>query len=319
MGARRIGVPLAQMTTKTTLKIQPIAPYRLDYTIWALRRRPSNIVDRWDGHAYQRVLHAAGKPVLATVRQLKTDPVPELAIDYEDGDLTYEERMHLTDDLNNILGSEVDMTAFYQFVWSNSELVDLMLRFEGVKPPKFPTLFEALVNGICCQQLTLNVGIMLLNRLSATYGKSLEVNGETLHAFPTPEDLTELTEEAGREMGLSRSKARAIMHLSQGLANGDIDLSGIPMMSDDDAKEALMGLKGIGRWTAEYVLLRGLGRLNIFPTDDSGALHRLRQWLKVTELSSMMAEAVLDRWAPYAGLVYFHLLLDGLVERGVLI
>jgi DNA-3-methyladenine glycosylase II len=78
-------------------------------------------------------------------------------------------------------------------------------------------------------------------------------------------------------------------------------------------------MRGVGRWTTEYVLLRGLGRLHVFPGDDVGAQKRLARWLgRSRSLDYAGVRRAVDRWQPYAGLVYFHLLLDGLAQAGVL-
>ena len=78
-------------------------------------------------------------------------------------------------------------------------------------------------------------------------------------------------------------------------------------------RQRLLELRGVGRWTAEYVLLRGLGRLHIFPGDDVGAQKRLARWLgRPGPMDYADVCRAVERWQPYAGLVYFHLLLDGL-------
>jgi DNA-3-methyladenine glycosylase II len=75
----------------------------------------------------------------------------------------------------------------------------------------------------------------------------------------------------------------------------------------------LRTLRGVGRWTAEYVLLRGLGRLHVFPGDDVGARNNLQRWLGLLEpLDYEGAQRTLAQWAPFQGLVYFHLLLRSL-------
>jgi hypothetical protein len=77
--------------------------------------------------------------------------------------------------------------------------------------------------------------------------------------------------------------------------------------------------RGVGRWTAEYVLLRGLGRVHVFPGDDVGARNNLRRWLRLKRtLDYEGVRRVLARWSSHAGLVYFHLLLDRLAEAGYL-
>jgi DNA-3-methyladenine glycosylase II len=78
-------------------------------------------------------------------------------------------------------------------------------------------------------------------------------------------------------------------------------------------------LHGIGRWSAEYILLRGLGRLHVFPGDDVGARNNLARWLGLKPpLDYDAVGRALSRWQPYAGMVYFHLLLDRLEAAGAL-
>ncbi len=90
--------------------------------------------------------------------------------------------------------------------------------------------------------------------------------------------------------------------------------------SDDDrAMGTLLGLPEIGRWSAEYVMLRGLARYHVLPGDDVGARNNLRRRFGLAGDAGYDAVTALSRrWQPYAGLVYFHLLLDALAERGYL-
>jgi DNA-3-methyladenine glycosylase II len=82
----------------------------------------------------------------------------------------------------------------------------------------------------------------------------------------------------------------------------------------------LVELRGVGRWSAEYVLLRGLGRTHVFPGDDVGARKNLQRWLRLTEpLDYQGVQRALSPWHRYAGLVYFHLLLDRLATAGDLV
>jgi DNA-3-methyladenine glycosylase II len=75
----------------------------------------------------------------------------------------------------------------------------------------------------------------------------------------------------------------------------------------------LCALRGVGRWAAEYALLRGLGRLHVFPGDDIGARNNLQRWLGLLEpLDYDGVQRALAKWEPFQGLVYLHLLLRGL-------
>ena len=72
--------------------------------------------------------------------------------------------------LARLLGPELDLSDFYRLAEGDPLLRTLAARFRGLKPPRFPTLFECVVNAIACQQLTLTVGIRLLNRLAEAHG-----------------------------------------------------------------------------------------------------------------------------------------------------
>ena len=192
--------------------------------------------------------------------------------------------------------------------------------FRGVKPPRFPSVFESLVNAIACQQLSLTVGIHLLNRLAAAYGPGFPgANGPTA-AFPRAVDLAGADPENLRRLGFSRSKGRTLVDLAQGVAQGRVDLKKLDTMDDEQAVKYLEALRGIGRWSAEYVLLRGLGRWQIFPGDDVGARKRLQAWLELPDpLDYQEVGRLLSRWQPFGGLIYFHLLLSQLMEEGDLV
>src|SRR5690606_36631211 len=88
-------------------------------------------------------------------------------------------------------------------------------------------------------------------------------------------------------------------------------------LDNDAAVAALTELRGIGRWSAEYALLRGLDRLHVFPGDDVGARNNLGSWLDDPgPLDYAGVEAAVRRFHPYAGLVYFHLLLASMHPAG---
>ncbi len=137
------------------------------------------------------------------------------------------------------------------------------------------------------------------------------------HLFPFPEDLVRLHDEELKSFGFSRQKARAILELADSVFQQRIDLEALSGLKNEDALERLLTLKGVGRWTAEYGLLRGLGRLEVFPGDDAGARRKLRNWLHLPNPPSYPEMQEISKpWHPYAGLVYFHLLLSGLAEKG---
>jgi DNA-3-methyladenine glycosylase II len=219
--------------------------------------------------------------------------------------------------LERLLGLRIDLNSFYEFSQVDARLALLAQRFRGLKPPRFPGVFEALVNGIACQQLSLAVGVILLGRLSEAYGAPFDTGMETQHSFPISEHLAAANASDLRQMGFSSNKTRALIELASAGASGQLDVEGLDSAEDAEAIVYLLNIRGIGRWTAEYALLRGMGRTNIFPGDDVGARNNLARWLKMHgELDYDRVARRLSKWKLYGGLIYFHLLMDALERAG---
>jgi len=306
--------------SKNAINLQPVPPFRLDLTVWALRRRPENIVDDWDGQSYRRVLALAdNRPAEIIVTQETSPEKPKLQIVVAGVRLRPEVRAVVVSAVERMLGLRSNLTGFYRLASRDIRLGRLVQRFRGMKPPRFPTVWESVVNGIACQQVTLTLGIRLLNRLGEICGLPSRASDRPAQAFPRPEDLAEMDVKALRQLGFSGQKALALCELAQSVSQGELDLEALTAEDDETALAQLQRLRGVGRWTAEYVLLRGLGRLHIFPGDDVGARNNLRRWLHLTRaLDYEGVGRTISRWRDYGGLVYFHLLLDRLADAGQL-
>ena len=304
---------------KTTFTLDPVPPFRLDLTVWVLRRRPDNNWDRWDGQTYRRVLPMPDGPLEVAVIQTGPPDAPTVQVSATGDQMPSEPEKIITAAMNRLLGLSIDLTAFYEFAAADPRLGPLVQRFRGVKPPRFLNLFEALVNGIACQQITLTLGIRLVSQLAEKYGVAMSGPETLVHAFPRAEDLAAAEPTALRGLGFSRQKVQALLALADDTVEGRLSTEVVEAMSDEAARSRLLDLRGMGRWTAEYVQLRGLGRLNIFPGDDVGARKNLRGWLGQSEPTDYEGvRRLVAQWEPYAGLLYFHLLLDRIAAAGYL-
>lgn len=299
--------------------ISPRAPFRLDLTAWALRRRAHNAIDRWDGHTYSRALELNGAPAVIAVRQGNQPERPRLTATLTGPGIGHEAETPARAALSRLLGLTVDLSAFVALASRDPVLGELVPPLRGLKPPRFPSVFEAVVNAIACQQLSLGVGIHLLNRLTAAWGRPVAGQPGAVRAFPTPQTLASADPVELRRIGFSSVKARTIVDTARAVADGSLNLEALSQLDDRAAVERLTSLRGIGRWTAEYVMLRGLGRLHVFPGDDVGARNKLERLLGTRRrLDYEAVRDLLARWQPYAGVVYFYLLLDSLSEAGVM-
>jgi len=300
--------------------IPVVAPFRLDFTVWALKRRLENHIDQWQDGTYLRVLVIDDLPVGVIIRQQGTIIHPKLDVTFISckplGEVQEQQVLHA---LQRMLGAQVDLRPFYSLIAKSKMLQGLAKEFRGVKPPRFPDLFEALVNAISCQQLSLTVGMTLMTRFAEKFGKGFADGHAMRHAFPRPEDLTHSEEADIRMLGYSANKAKAILEIAKVLHEQPMAFARLETMDNEEVVDFLMSLRGIGRWSAQYVLLRGLGRLNIFPGDDVGAQNNLQKLFHLkTKPGYDTIDRLTSRWQPYRGMIYFHLLLQKLRQAGVL-
>ncbi len=318
--------PSDRQARSIAFEVEPLQPFRLDLTALALHRRRNNRIDVWDGKTLRRVLPASASggalhaPFLLEVVGAAPDSVRDLRIHVTaTGDASREalatggERA-----VRDLLSLDLDLSGFYAMAAADSHLAPLARRLEGLKPPRYPGLFEGLLNAVPCQQMTLSFGLQLVERLARRYGSTVfeeELDDSGPLGLPSAEALAAADPEDIGAMGFSRAKARALIELSREVVDGSLDLDALAKLPDDEVQSRLSGLFGIGRWTSEYVLLRALGRLNVFPDGDSGARNGLARFLGEPGKPSYqwVAERVAD-WEPYAGFVYLHLLVDGLTR-----
>jgi DNA-3-methyladenine glycosylase II len=296
-----------------------ILPFRLDLTVWALRRRQKNTIDQWDGYQYTRVIVFDNRPVKMTITQSRAADKLQLHIVLQSQTaLSIDVQEHAKFLVQNMLGLNINLQPFYLLAENDDVLNPLATQFMGVKPPRFLSVFEALINSIACQQVSLDVGVLVLNRLAENFGLKFADSGTTLYTFPRPEDLLDVSEEDIKKLGYSYQKARFIKGLAYGVVSGDIDLEHLEIAGNEQASSYLSAIHGIGRWSAEYTLLRGLGRLDILPGDDVGAQKNLQQLLTLEERPNYDQIRELTKiWDPYEGLIYFHMLLEKLHVKGL--
>jgi DNA-3-methyladenine glycosylase II len=312
---RKVVKSRAQSSFFTELK--PIAPFRLDFTVWALRRRPENLVDRWDGTTYRRVLLIRGESVEISVSQRGSNEAPRLEVNVTGSLSVANVKSEVSALLIDMLGLQVDLKPFYTMAGSDPKLRRLAEKYRGLKPVRLPTVFETLVSAIACQQFTLAAGLRLLDRLARLGRVAIENESGIVFGFPEPSDLLRVSPQTFRRLGFSRQKTQAFRELSQAILAGPLELQKLEDLSNQAAIDFLLALRGVGRWTAEYVLLRGLGRLDVFPGDDVGARNRLTQWLRLRKpMDYAGVKLALDRWQPYAGFIYFHMLMESLNAAG---
>ncbi len=302
-------------------EIEVKKPFRLDFTVWVLRRRSKNIVDRFDEVVYSRLFNLNNQSILVNITQPKSKNKPtklELKL-LSEKNISKQQIAQIKFLIIKMLGLNVDLSQFYKISKEDSIIENLAQQFYGMRPTRYPSIFEALINAVACQQVSLDSGIATLNRLIETYGKNLTFENKTYYAFPAPEDLLNVEDIDFRKIGFSHQKIKTIKKLVYSILNNEINLELLESADNTHVLQALQKLHGIGRWSAEYVLLRGFGRLDVFPGDDVGGQNNLMKLYNLNKRPSYdQLKKQIININPYEGLIYFHLLLNKLYAKNII-
>jgi DNA-3-methyladenine glycosylase II len=302
-----------------TFTLRPQPPFRLDLTVWALRRRAHNVVDRFDDGVWRRVLVIGNSPVLIAVRQTRFGEHPEIEVTIL-ASRPQAMKAEIAAIVTRMLGLDRDLSDFYRLACGDAHLRELADRLRGMKPVRYATAFEAFANAVACQLFSLSAGMHVLNRLTEAFGMLSNIDGPAplIRSFPPAAAIAHSNPDALRALGLSRQKGQYLIGLAQlAIDPKDPDFVSIGQLDDDDAIARLSKIRGVGRWTAEYVMLRGFGRINIFPGDDVGGRNKLFEWLGMSDAPTYDGVGrMLERWRPYGGLIYLHLIVNAVVDAG---
>ncbi|GAC1408001.1 MAG: DNA-3-methyladenine glycosidase II [Candidatus Velthaea sp.] len=281
------------------------APFRLDLTATALRRLSTNIVDVFDGTSYRRLIGDPSAPALLEVTQTAPDALRVRVFGESEADVASL--------VTRMLGTNVDLDRFYRAAQTWPWLHAIVQNARGVKPPRYPTLWEAMVNAVVFQQVSIHAAAAILRRVIECYTVGVRVEGVTIAPFAPPRAFVDADPVELRALGLSINKVVALRTLGRAVLEGELDERELEPLATPDLTARLEGFKGIGPWTAAVIALRGFGRLDVFPMKDSGVARSLRDLSGDLELD---AAPLLAALGDQRGMLYYHLLLGRLAARG---
>ncbi len=250
--------------------------------------------------AFKRLVDLKDRLCLVSVRSAGTVDSPLLEIEVRGpalgGPVVSEARRAVA----CTLGAEQDVTPFYQMASQDPILAPLVRGLRGLHIPHTITVYEALVLAILGQQISSQVARVLRTLLIETYGRSLEVSKVTYHAFPSPEALVAAGVEGLRSIGISNKKAQYVVDIASRILSADLDLEELLNQSDEEVIRTLTSIRGVGMWTAQWLLIRALGRTDGFPHGDLALRRTLGVLLKDSGLlSPEKALTHSRRWSPF--------------------
>lgn len=279
------------------------APFHLEATVRVLQRRPSNLVDVWERGRYMRVLALPDGLALVEVQNRGTIDNPDIRFAILNRNSSSAMHAEASSALRRILGLDVDPAALKRVTDDERSIRATGIALRGMRPPRFPSLFETFARVVPFQQLSLDAGVAIVSRLVVKFGEHLEHDHRRCYAFPTSRAIAATRLAALRACGLSAQKAQTLRGLARAVESGVVNEEQLAVMSTSAAFEKLTELPGIGPWSAGVVLLRGLGRLDVFPSGDVGAARGLRTLMRLGPHAPL--DPVIERFGDHRGYLYF--------------
>ena len=281
----------------------------MDLAVSVLRRLSSNVVDVLtpDG-VYVRAL--GGDPAPTVVRAHQSLADASLLVSAEAAALP-----RATEIVERTLGVMRDLSEFDSAAARVPWLAPLVRRMRGVKPPRYPTLWEGCANAIVFQQVSLRAASSIMGRLIIALGRPVDVDGLStpVYVFPDATCFQNAPDALLRSAGLSGAKAATLRAVGDAIADGSLNEAALEECSSEEAAACLRQIKGIGPWTAAVILLRGLGRLDVFPANDTSIASNIAL---VAGSDTFDPKKLLEMLGPQRGMLYFYLLLARLEARG---
>ena len=299
---------------RVTLTLRPAPPLDVELTLQRYRLWGPDPATVYHQGALYRVAQAAhGRvPFRLTASGTPDRPCVTLAFDGTDAPDT---RAVVRTEARRLIGADVDLSGFHAMAARDPVLGPLVGRESGLwglRPTLSPDPFEMLVGAISAQQVNLAFAFTTRARLVRRFGEPVVLDGVTVYAFPSAATLAAAAVATLRRMQFSERKAEYIIGLAGQIVSGRLDLPALATLPDDEVIARLTRVRGLGRWTAEWFLARGLGRPDVCPAADLAVRRAVEAFCfrgRPSDPTRVRRRAL--AWRPYRSLAV-HYLLDGL-------
>ncbi|UPK72413.1 DNA-3-methyladenine glycosylase family protein [Chitinophaga filiformis] len=275
-----------------------------------------------EGDVVQKMLVSNGQPILVeigddavakslrvTVRSTGIDSGsdskndPDTLREPDSVDVEYIRRY-----ISHWLHLNADLRPFYDFAKKDKVLASLVKRYKGLRLIGIPDLFEALTWSITGQQITLGFAYTLRQRFIQAFGHHAVIDGKDHYVYPHPSVIAALEPASLISMQFSRSKADYIIRLAQSMASGLLTAEQLENMDYQQARDHLVSFRGIGNWSANYVLMKYHRHHQALPLEDAGLHNALKYQLELPSKPSLAdVKSYTQHWKEHAAYATFYL------------
>jgi DNA-3-methyladenine glycosylase II len=171
------------------LTLEPLPPFDFNLSAQIFSNGDERI-QRYEDSVFSQTVHLSGAPALIRVSSQGTVDRPKLLVQVEPGDaFTEDHRSDLEALVTRLFNLNLDILPFYEAVKSDRIMLQITRHRWGLRSPSTVTVFEALVDSIIEQQISLKAAWSMQRRLIEAFGGAINLRGRTYFAYPMPENL----------------------------------------------------------------------------------------------------------------------------------
>lgn len=291
------------------ITVKPLPPFSLELSANILSYEDRQIRFYENGRFIQPL--RVGNNLILAVAESKgvlDDPVLHVQLN-STKELSEAEKAEAKKAICDFLNLNLDVSRFYEDVKHDVTLAKITQRLRGLRIPTAPTVYEALVDSIVEQQISIKVAKALEAKIIKKFGAALHLD-EVYYEYPTPQAIASASIAELRGCGLSQRKAEYILGVSKLVKEGHLNLEKFRQYEKVDAiiKE-LDAIRGVGVWTAELTVLRSMNKWSALPADDFGIRRVISHYYcQDKKISSSQAREIAQAWGNWKGLAAFYLI-----------
>jgi DNA-3-methyladenine glycosylase II len=303
------------VTTTQTLFVTALPPFNFDLSARIFANGDRQI-RTYDKGRFRQVIRIDGKVALCSVESKGTVEKPELSVELKTNyKLTAKQKKKAAATVSALFNLGFNLLTFYEEARNDKTLARIMRLLFGLKSPTTQFAFEALVDSIVEQQISLKVANAFERRIIKKWGDVLRLDGEIYYTYPTPKSLAAATQQDLRAVGLSERKAEYVRNAASLISEGKLDLESLKHMENaDEIIEELDKVRGVGVWTAELTMIRGMQRLEALPADDLGLRRTISHYYcSGKPITSAEARKIAENWGRWKGLAAYYLIVAEIV------
>lgn len=287
------------------LEIYPSNEFNFDECLIFLGRSEFEVLHRIKEGAVYKLIKISESSILCKVGCINN----VIKIEFPLGPPSIHIRQRAAEHIWEWFDLDQNLGAFYQVANQDEVLKNLVRKYYGLRVMCIPDLFEALVWAIMGQQINLTFAYTLKKRFVEQFGESLTFEGETFWLFPSFEKIATINVDDLRKLQFTSRKAEYIIGIAKVMITGELTKESLLQMKDDQQiKRSLLKIRGIGPWTADYVMMKCLHNTSSFPVADVGLHNALRNLLNLERKPTIEEiEAYAANWEGWQAYATFYL------------